>query len=186
MDALALACPIMLRNLHTKPEYTAMKTRVDEINLCEVLRGLGIDIYQFTDLCILLGCDYCETLKGIGPQSAFDLIKQYYCIEEIFAKARHKIMDFDNSTSKENFNFMEAREMFFTPDVIPAEYFDPSAFFCHEPNYDAAREFLIQKCFQPAKVDKMLDRCYFAHNKIASLYFCLLLLKLFKKFSFHI
>lgn len=38
---------------------------------------------QFIDLCILLGCDYCESIRGIGPKRAIDLIKQHKCIEEI-------------------------------------------------------------------------------------------------------
>jgi len=38
---------------------------------------------QFIDLCILLGCDYCGTIKGIGPKRAIDLIKQHGSIEEI-------------------------------------------------------------------------------------------------------
>ena len=38
---------------------------------------------QFIDLCILLGCDYCGTIKGIGPKRAIDLIRQHGCIEEI-------------------------------------------------------------------------------------------------------
>lgn len=38
---------------------------------------------QFIDLCILLGCDYCGTIKGIGPKKAIDLIRQHGSIEEI-------------------------------------------------------------------------------------------------------
>lgn len=38
---------------------------------------------QFVDLCILLGCDYCPTIRGIGPKKAFDLIVQYKSIENI-------------------------------------------------------------------------------------------------------
>lgn len=34
-------------------------------------------------MCILLGCDYCGTIKGIGPKRAIDLIRQHGCIEEI-------------------------------------------------------------------------------------------------------
>lgn len=38
---------------------------------------------KFIDLCILLGCDYCDTIKGIGPKTALKLIKEYKSIENI-------------------------------------------------------------------------------------------------------
>ena len=38
---------------------------------------------QFVDLCILCGCDYCSTIKGIGPKTAFKLIKQHKSIETV-------------------------------------------------------------------------------------------------------
>ncbi len=34
-------------------------------------------------MCILLGCDYCDSIKGIGQKRALDLIKQYRNIETI-------------------------------------------------------------------------------------------------------
>ena len=38
-----------------------------EINLKTALAGLQIDMAQFVDLCILCGCDYTDSIKGIGP-----------------------------------------------------------------------------------------------------------------------
>jgi flap endonuclease-1 len=26
---------------------------------------------QFVDLCILCGCDYCDSVRGIGPKKAY-------------------------------------------------------------------------------------------------------------------
>ena len=36
---------------------------------------------QFIDLCILLGCDYLEAIKGIGPKSALKLIREYVVLK---------------------------------------------------------------------------------------------------------
>lgn len=30
----------------------------------QVLEGLGLTMDQFVDLCILCGCDYCDTIRG--------------------------------------------------------------------------------------------------------------------------
>lgn len=46
---------------------------------------------QFIDLCILLGCDYCESIRGVGPKKAFELIKTYGDIETILENIDHKV-----------------------------------------------------------------------------------------------
>ena len=40
------------------------KIPVREINLEKLLSELGISQQEFIDLCILLGCDYCDSIKG--------------------------------------------------------------------------------------------------------------------------
>ena len=50
---------------------------------------------QFIDLCILLGCDYCESIRGIGPKRAIDLIKQYKTIDEIMKHLDMKVRNSD-------------------------------------------------------------------------------------------
>lgn len=34
-------------------------------------------------MCILLGCDYCDTIRGVGPQKALSLIREKGSISEI-------------------------------------------------------------------------------------------------------
>lgn len=53
---------------------------------------MGITYEQFIDLCILLGCDYCGTIRGIGPKKAFELIKQYDNIETILGNLDPKVL----------------------------------------------------------------------------------------------
>ncbi len=67
---------------------------------------------QFIDLCILLGCDYCDTIRGIGPKRALQLIKQYGDIETIL-----KHLDTKKYTVPDNFPYKEVRELFKAPDV---------------------------------------------------------------------
>jgi flap endonuclease-1 len=49
----------------------------------KAIEGLGLTHDQFVDLCILLGCDYCDTIRGIGPKTALKLVREYGCIEKI-------------------------------------------------------------------------------------------------------
>ena len=48
-------------------------------------------LLQFIDLCILLGCDYCESIRGIGPKRAVDLIKQHRSIEKVLEHIDTKV-----------------------------------------------------------------------------------------------
>ena len=54
------------------------------------LVGLDLTYHQFVDLCILLGCDYCDSIKGIGPVNGLKLIKQCGDLEGVIAHCEKK------------------------------------------------------------------------------------------------
>ena len=87
MDTLTFSAPILYRHL-TFSE--ARKTPISEINLEKALEGLEMNMSQFIDLCILLGCDYLEPIKGVGPKSALKLIREYGTLEKIVKHLREK------------------------------------------------------------------------------------------------
>jgi flap endonuclease-1 len=80
MDALTFGSSILLRHL-TFSE--ARKMPIKEFYLDKVLEGFEMDRDQFVDLCILLGCDYVDKIKGIGPKKAIELVKKHKNIENI-------------------------------------------------------------------------------------------------------
>lgn len=41
-------------------------------------------------MCILLGCDYLEPIKGVGPKSALKLIREYGGLNEVIEHLREK------------------------------------------------------------------------------------------------
>jgi flap endonuclease-1 len=45
---------------------------------------------QFIDLCILLGCDYLEPLKGVGPKTALKLIREHGDLGSVLEHLRSK------------------------------------------------------------------------------------------------
>ena len=87
MDTLTFNTPILYRHL-TFSE--AKKEPINEINLQLVLEGLEMEMSQFIDLCILLGCDYLEPIKGIGPKSALKLVREYGGLEGVVEHLREK------------------------------------------------------------------------------------------------
>lgn len=72
---------------------------------------------QFIDLCILLGCDYCDSIRGIGPHRAVQLIREHKSLENII-----KVLDPKKYKIPEDWPYEQARELFKNPDVKnPAE-----------------------------------------------------------------
>lgn len=80
MDALTFQTPILLRKMTFA---SASKSNLQQMDHKKALDGLGLTQAEFVDLCILLGCDYCDSIRGIGPKTALKLIRQYRCIETI-------------------------------------------------------------------------------------------------------
>lgn len=54
-----------------------------EIDFALAMSGLDLSYEQFVDLCILCGCDYCCSVKGVGPKTALKLIRQHKTIEAV-------------------------------------------------------------------------------------------------------
>ena len=83
MDLLAFGTPILLR------DFSSTK-KVREINLIDAIKGLGLmnenknnPYEKFIELCILLKCDYCPIIKGLGSEKALKLISKEGSINSI-------------------------------------------------------------------------------------------------------
>ncbi len=89
MDALTFRTPKLVRRL-TFAQPAAAKDRIPilEIDCQAVLTGLELTYDQFVDLCIMCGCDYCSTIKGIGPKTALKLIKAHGSLENVIEQLR--------------------------------------------------------------------------------------------------
>ncbi|KAI9583000.1 flap endonuclease 1 [Glossina fuscipes] len=131
MDALTFGSGILLRHL-TFSE--ARKMPVKEFSYAKVLDGFGLTSREFIDLCILLGCDYCDGIRGIGPKRATELMNSYKDIETILEKIDRK-----KYAVPEDWNYQIARELFVNPEVT-----DPSSLELRwsEPDEDGLVQFL--------------------------------------------
>jgi flap endonuclease-1 len=76
MDALTFQTPILIRKLTFANASSSRSgsgggtTTIQQLNYKKAIEGLDLTHDQFVDLCILLGCDYCDNIKGIGPKTA--------------------------------------------------------------------------------------------------------------------
>lgn len=117
MDTLCYRTPYLLRHL-TFSE--AKKEPIQEIQTESVLEAMELTIEQFIDLGIMLGCDYCDNIRGVGPVTALKLIKEFGSLEKIIEH-----IESDTTKTKwkvpENWPYEEVRQLFINPDVIDGD-----------------------------------------------------------------
>jgi len=147
-DALTFGTPRLVRHLNASE---SKKLPIVEVNLAAALEGLELTMAQFVDLCILCGCDYTDSIKGIGPIRALKLIQEHKSIEGIL-----KVLDTKKYPLPDPFPFEEARALFMTPEVT-----DPGT--CElkwtEPDAEGLRKYLIEeKQFGEDRVNKAIER----------------------------
>lgn len=122
MDTLTFGTPVLLRHM-TYSE--TRKLPIDEVNLSKALEGLGYDMNQFIDLCILMGCDYTTSIRGIGPHNAYKLIKEHKSIDEAIKHLSPK----QKEGIPADWNYAEARALFVAPDVTPGSEIEVFSFY---------------------------------------------------------
>lgn len=148
MDALTFGSKILVRYM-TYSE--AKKQPIKEYILERILSDLSMTMEQFVDLCILLGCDYCPTIRGVGPKKAFELIVQHKSIEKILEN-----IDLKKYTIAENWKYAQARELFLKPDVTPGGEVE---FEWSNPKSDEIITYLCgEKGFNEARIKSALER----------------------------
>ncbi|EXX64634.1 flap endonuclease 1 [Rhizophagus irregularis] len=148
MDTLTFSTPVLLRHL-TFSE--ARKLPIGEIHLNKVLEGLNFTMEQFVDLCILLGCDYCDSIKGIGPQRAVELIDKHKSLEEII-----RTLDPKKYPIPDDWMYNEARQLFLNPEVLDPKDIDIK---WKDPDVEEIVKYLVhEKGFSEDRVRKGVDK----------------------------
>jgi len=115
-DCLLLGTPVLVRNLTAqgrrkipgKEKYTNIYPK--QIRLKTNLKSLGIKQKQLVDMAMLIGTDFNDGIKGIGPKKSLDLIKKNGNIENALATiGAENALTFDE--------IKQIRNLFLTPDV---------------------------------------------------------------------
>lgn len=112
MDTLPFGANVVVRQLNAKKDNDIV-----EYSLPKLLEQLKISHEEFVDLCILLGCDYCDKIGGLGPKRALKLIQKHRTIENVVLhvkKKTHPVPQF--------WKYKEARKIFLdTPQTVALE-----------------------------------------------------------------
>jgi len=164
MDALTFGTPILVRHM-TMSKERQKKLQIHEYNLKEALLGLGYNMEQFLELCILMGCDYTASIRGIGPKKAFNYLKQYGSIEKFLPEIA-KVLDKKGQsrfTVPKDFLYKEACDLFRKPEVTPAE---ECKLKWTEPKEAELIEYMVQeKGFQLERIQRGIKRIHASRKK---------------------
>ncbi len=111
-DALLFGTPTLVRNLtlagkRRLPSGKTVDVSPEIIALGEVLASLGVTREQLIDMAVLIGTDFNDGVRGIGPKKAFALMKKHGSLEEMERTGGVLVPA----------EYREVREIFLKPDV---------------------------------------------------------------------
>jgi flap endonuclease-1 len=162
-DSLLFGAPRLLRYLTIygrellPSKGTSRALKPELINLNELLSHYSITREQLIDLAILIGTDFNEGIRGIGPKTAMKLIKEHKKLENLPNNIQSKIPK----------NYEAVREIFLSPETTSnynLEY--------KELNENALYQFLCdQRDFSRKNVETVVQRMknFYQNKKRASL-----------------
>jgi len=148
-DSLLFGSPRLVKNLaitgrRKLPRKEAyVDVQPEEISLQATLTNLGLTREQLVDMGLLIGTDFNDGVKGIGPKKALALIKKHGSLEPALAELHVDIESKD-----------EVREIFLKPNVLPnveLRFRDPDA--------DGVRRMLCNEHdFSPDRINAALEK----------------------------
>jgi len=164
MDALSFGSPILVRHM-TMSKERQKKLNIHEYDLKEALKGMGYTMDQFLELCVLMGCDYTDNIRGIGPKKAFNYLNQYGSIDKFLPEIL-KVKDSKGNSRfivPKDFLYKEACELFRNPDVtraaeIKLEWTEPK-------KADLIKYMVDEKGFQKERIERGIQRIIASRKK---------------------
>ena len=150
-DSLMFGAPQLVRYLTISgreflpSKGTSRPLKPELIELNNLLKSYGITREQLIDIAILIGTDFNEGVKGIGPKTALNLIKKHGNIENLPVEIKSRI---------EAQNHEAVRAFYLQPEVTH-DYTTKYG----EMNEDGLYEFLCrQRDFSQSRVETVVQR----------------------------
>jgi flap endonuclease-1 len=149
-DCLLYGAPVLARYLTlTGREWLPAQRRSrrlipELIKLSENLVLLGISREQLVDLAILVGTDFNQGVKGIGPKKALKLVHEYVSLDRMPEEIRSKLTE----------DLDRVRQIFLKPRVLERYALRRSS-----PDRDGLVQFLSEeRGFNKERVERFAER----------------------------
>ena len=162
MDALTFATPILLRKM-TFSSGTAIQT----VDYNKAIAGLNLSHDAFVDLCIMLGCDYCDSIKGVGPKTALKLIREHGNIETILQKIDRKKYTIPPDWIPNERSESDNEELEDSDPIVPI-YAQARKLFLEHPVDVEGVDLKIKPCQEDALLKFLVDDMGFNKERVKS------------------
>ncbi|MHA2315509.1 MAG: flap endonuclease-1 [Candidatus Hermodarchaeia archaeon] len=167
-DSLLFGTPRLVRYLTIQGQEwlpsqgRARKLEPELIELEIFLRKKAINREQLVDMAILIGTDFNQGLKGIGPKTALKLIKQYNKLENLPADIYSKLPDI----------YPEIRRIYLKPKVTNDYNIQRGEingtglyeFLCNNRDFSRKRVETVVKRMEQMQMQRSLDN-WFKENR---------------------
>ena len=150
--------------------FMSKNKQVKVISLKKTLVKMNLTMDQFIDLCVLLGTDYCENIKGVGPKGAYRLMLKYGSLEKVLSfleKAKKDSSDESDSSNNSNSNASseasDDEEKANIECIIKAKNYFKTAV----ANLDESKDFVItddQLKLRKYQYEELMDFMCVKHN----------------------
>jgi len=157
-DSLLFGAPRLIRNLTMsgrrkmpgRNEYRDIK--MEMVELPEVLKDLDLTRDQLIDLCIMMGTDFNEGIRGIGPKKGLKLVKDHGDLRTAIASLQKEMPEYES-----------VKEIF-----LNYEHTDDYHLELQRPDRDKVMEMLVHEHdFSEQRVVNALDKMYKVPDKPA-------------------
>jgi len=155
-DSFLFGAPVLLRNLALSGKRKLPRKDVyvdvvpEQLELDVTLGALGMTREQLVDIGILVGTDFNEGVRGVGPKKALALLKQHGSREPALRAIGAEVEGVEN-----------LRDIFLSPDVTEAYALE-----WRDPDVDGTRRMLVEEHdFSPDRIDAAMRKLEEARKK---------------------
>ncbi len=148
-DAILFGTPNLVRNLtlagkRRLPSGKTVDVSPEVVTLSDVLGELQVTREQLVDMGVLMGTDFNDGIKGVGPKKALAIVKKFGRLEDVPKDGKIAVPE----------EFREVRAVFLDPDVT-----DSYALRWGKVDPEAVRRVLCDKHgFAVDRIDSVLSR----------------------------
>lgn len=136
-DALLFGAPVTHRNLTSQGD-------IERMELEATLERHGLTYEQLVDVAILCGTDFNEGVRGFGPKTAVEAIREHGDIHAVLTDHEADVPGADR-----------IQQLFLDPPVTDNYAIDETP----EPDLDAAREYVVEEWgVTPGEVERGFER----------------------------
>jgi len=143
MDILVFGGNKILKNFTVSD-----KKKIQEIDLNTLKKNTQMNQSQIIDLAILLGCDYCPSVKGVGTIGAYNLMQEYKDLEKVI---KHKKVSL-------SYDYDVARKYFKNSPVIHTDKIKINKFNKMNMDKKGIKDFLDKHGYKEKYIDDLFNK----------------------------